>query len=165
VTQNALKELEELRRFKEVAQASEKKRAAEEGARKSERESEQQRIAKAHLDSVSAATQDMERRLAESKREFVDALALAEAARRRLEVDNKAQADELDIARSQLEKLARLEAQLLKAKQKVDEAADARKKLKDAEEQCATYMHRVLDLENEVKVEKQARAEAQQVSG
>ena len=54
-----------------------------------------------------------------------------------LRAELRAQADELDIAKASAGKLSRTEQQLAKCRQRLEEAADLRARVKEVEEQSA----------------------------
>ncbi|CAK4118185.1 unnamed protein product [Aphanomyces euteiches] len=68
-----------------------------------------------------------------------------------LEHEVRRQADELDISRSKLVALAKLESTVTKYKQKLDEMNTVKLHIKEVEAQNAAYLEKMLDLESTVK--------------
>ncbi|ETW09784.1 hypothetical protein H310_00265 [Aphanomyces invadans] len=68
-----------------------------------------------------------------------------------LEHEVRRQADELDISRSKLVALAKLESTVTKYKQKLDEMNTVKEHVKEVEAQNASYLEKMLDLESTVK--------------
>ncbi|KAF0697259.1 Aste57867_12031 [Aphanomyces stellatus] len=68
-----------------------------------------------------------------------------------LEHEVRRQADELDISRSKLVALAKLESTVTKYKQKLDEMNTVKQHVKEVEAQNASYLEKMLDLESTVK--------------
>ncbi|RQM22581.1 hypothetical protein B5M09_005651 [Aphanomyces astaci] len=68
-----------------------------------------------------------------------------------LEHEVRRQADELDISRSKLVALAKLESTVTKYKQKLDEMNTVKEHVREVEAQNASYLEKMLDLESTVK--------------
>ncbi|TYZ64150.1 hypothetical protein PybrP1_004443 [[Pythium] brassicae (nom. inval.)] len=96
---------------------------------------------------VHALTLELEERREELQR------VKREASERLMVLENEVrrQADELDISRSKLGQLAKLEASVAKYKKKLEEVAALRSQVQDLEVHNAQYLDKVLDLESTVK--------------
>lgn len=96
---------------------------------------------------VHALTLELEERQEELQR------VKREASERLMVLENEVrrQADELDISRSKLGTLAKLETSVAKYKTKLEEVAMLRSQVKDLEVHNAQYLDKVLDLESTVK--------------
>ncbi|OQR88859.1 hook domain-containing protein [Achlya hypogyna] len=68
-----------------------------------------------------------------------------------LEHEVRRQADELDISRSKLVALAKLESTVTKYKQKLDEMNTIKQHVKEVEAQNSSYLEKMLDLESTIK--------------
>ncbi|KDO29013.1 hypothetical protein SPRG_06068 [Saprolegnia parasitica CBS 223.65] len=68
-----------------------------------------------------------------------------------LEHEVRRQADELDISRSKLVALAKLESTVVKYKQKLDEMNTIKQHVKEVESQNSSYLEKMLDLESTIK--------------
>eukprot|EP00164_Ancoracysta_twista_P002793 GFYU01003714.1.p1 GENE.GFYU01003714.1~~GFYU01003714.1.p1 ORF type:complete len:884 (-),score=333.11 GFYU01003714.1:107-2758(-) len=77
----------------------------------------------------------------------------------KLTADNRSLTDELDIMKSKVAQMEKLESQLEKYKRKIEESSDMRKQMKSLEEQNEKYLRQVLEAEGTAKKIPQLKAQ------
>lgn len=103
-----------------------------------------QQLVDGEVHALTLALDEKSEELTRVKRESTERLMV-------LENEVRRQADELDISRSKLATLAKLEASVAKYKKKLEEMNALRTQVKDLEIHNAQYLDKVLDLESTVK--------------
>ena len=94
--------------------------------------------------------QELERRLERAEQSLNDARALASEKQRELESIVRSQADELEIAKTRINGVEKMELQLTKAKQKMSEHVSLKSTIKELEDQNMQYMEKMLAMESTV---------------
>lgn len=100
---------------------------------------------------VDAQLQDLEGRLTEKEHELGRTQEGYKDKIEQLQTDLRRQADELDISRSKIIQLGKMESTLAKYKAKLEEASTLRQQMKELEDQNSEYLDKILDLESSVK--------------
>lgn len=103
-----------------------------------------QQIVEGEIHGLTLALEEKNEELQRVKRESTERLMV-------LENEVRRQADELDISRSKLGQMAKLETSVNKYKKKLEEMATLRTQVKELETHNAQYLDKVLDLESTIK--------------
>ncbi|GLD98096.1 hypothetical protein PINS_up006793 [Pythium insidiosum] len=103
-----------------------------------------QQIVEGEIHALTVQLEEKKDELARVKRESTERMMM-------LENEVRRQADELDISRSKIAQLGKLEASVSKYKKKIEEMNALRTQVKDLEAHNAQYLDKVLDLESTVK--------------
>lgn len=103
-----------------------------------------QQLVESEVHSLTLALEEKNEELQRVKRESTERLMV-------LENEVRRQADELDISRSKLGQMTKLEASVMKYKKKLEEMNTLRTQVKELETHNAQYLDKVLDLESTIK--------------